>query len=335
MLKLPAFALSRVPNTVQAGLTEALDDVRRWTSSLPKESLFYVNQEVTVRRPQDLPPDVPKSAEIMLADVFFDVHSIFANLCLVKSWRLDQLADGLVASLASWNLTVAAPVARSLVETAAAFAVETRELNGVWAATKARPASTPPEAMGLRKELFEGSIQMGWGTRLPAITKGSPRLQRKNVLTLLKKATSILGCESLERDYDTLCDAVHPSWGSNECFWSESGLADNKLPQMRVLLSRQALGWLAHGDDEVKPGSPLSEVIFRTSELELRTIVSDLRSFDRLCRDLCLTARVYRLGDIKYWGVVQPTGPYDQCSCGSGSKTKFCRHEFGDGGPLT
>lgn len=111
-------------------------------------------------------------------------------------------------------------------------------------------------------------------------------------------------------------------------FWSESGLATD-LPQMRVLIGSDAVGWLGAGDGEIKNGSPLPEVLVSCGAWSLQELAADLPSFNQVCRDICLTARVYLLSNLDYWGIAQPTSTYELCACSSGRKTRFCPHEFG------
>lgn len=274
---------------------------------------------------------LPKNRRIHLitADVLFDIHSLLTAQCLLKSWRVSQLADGLTTALSQWNLTVAATIARALVETACAWTIESRGITSEWTGLKRGVVNSAEDAMRVRKRLIAASAQVAWGTRLSDALKRSQKVQRTNVLTLIQKAEKQCTRPHLFEDYEILCDAVHPSWGASECFWSETGLAA-ELRQMRVLIRSDAVGWLGATDDTpVKAGSALAEVLISCSAWALETLAKDLPSFDQVCRDLCLTARVYLLSNLDYWQIVRPTGTYEMCACGSGRKTRFCPHEFG------
>ena len=329
-VEFPESVRTRLPADLMVKLSQAVASARDWVMPLPQQSLFYFNEIVNIRRRCDLARGI-RHRDVMFADVFFDVHSMLSTLCLVKSWRLEQLTDGLVFSLGSWNLSVGASMARCLVELASSWAIEAREAANLWRELKQRKIENEDEAMSVRSELKKGTLQMGIGTRLPSILKSGSGPERKNVLTFVDRAESVLERPGLRADYDVLCDAVHPSWGSNECFWRESGRGKELSAQLRVLVSKEAIGWVDACDrDAIRPGSPLAYVVLKASEWALRTLVTELRSFDRLCRDLCLTARIHRLADLTYWGVVAPKAPYEACSCGSGEKTTFCPHTFGD-----
>jgi hypothetical protein len=325
---LPENIKSHLPEHLVTELFQAIDDAKLWSSKLPEQSMFYLNKVVTIRRPIDIPPEV-RHRDIILADVFFDVHSMLSTLVLLKSWRLGQLAAGLANAVQSWNLSVGASIARALLETASAWGVESRDLARAWAAVKSRRIATEDEAMKGRSQMMRASMQMCWGTRIQTIHKDNAAIRRTNVLTLVAKAAKLLDHASLEHEYEILCDAVHPSWGSNECFWHEAGECPEP-PQSRVLVSKDAVGWIDTRDTaQVRPGSPVAGIIIETSAWAIRTMLADLFAFERMCRDLCLSARVYLLPSLNYWGVVVPTAEHEPCACGSGNLTKSCPHSFG------
>jgi hypothetical protein len=182
--------------------------------------------------------------------------------------------------------------------------------------------------MEVRRELYRASVQIIWGTRLPDMVKTYKITQRTNVLTLVQKAAKLLNEPNLRSDYEILCDAVHPSWGADECFWDELG----ELPEFyrrRYLLSRDAIGQAGIVDTgNVRRGSPLSGVILSNAAFAIRRLATDLREFEFFTHDLCLTGRVHILSNLDYWGIVRPTGSYDLCACGSGKKSRFCKHNF-------
>jgi hypothetical protein len=308
----------------------AIDEVSSWIAPLPGDSLFYVNTEVSFVPVKKLPTGVSLK-ELRLGEIFFDIHSIWTSQCLLKSWRLAQLVQSLSISLSSWNLTTAAMVARALVETASAFYFECNSLIEQWESLKGNPVQTDSDALKIRHQLYNESRQFAWASRIPAIEKMSPELKRKNVVTFVEKAGKKLGRENLKEEYDVLCDAVHPSWGASECFWIESGQAIDLPQQLRVLLSFEAIGQIDVKDiNPIRPGSSLTGVIFPSGTWAIDTLTTSLKKFDRLCKDLCLTAHIYRFHNLHYWGIVHPTSNYEPCACGSGRKTRFCRHEFGD-----
>jgi len=308
-------------------LQEAIGQLEDWVSTLPKESRYYLNMTIPNRHPP-FGSNVSK-LELNIADAFFDLHSSLAGQCLIKSWRAAQLVDGLENALSTWNLTMAAMAARALVETASAWSIESNEFAALWMATKAKRLRTFTDISNVRHDLFVASMQMSVGTRLPHIAKDSKMLQRTNILTLVQKAAKAQDrYQTLWQDYEILCDAVHPSWGSSECFWAEAGFDD--VNQYRVLLSRSAVGQLSSDDAEtVRPGSGLFRVILSTASWACLKLTADLQRFHRMCCDMCLTSRIFIFGGQDYWGIVSPRQPDEACACGSGAATRDCRHVFG------
>ncbi len=320
-----------VPLDACSKLETSLDRLHRWTSSLPSNSCFYQNQRPTIfGQPYQFLS--AKRVETALPQIFFDLHSALAGFCLTRGWRADQLAEGLIHSLSTWNISLAASAARSLVETAASFAIETGAIADQWSEARSTVPARLDDALAMRTGLFQLVLDGMWSTRIQSFLEVAPRLQRKNVLTFIKKSEKRFGQVGLSERYEVLCDAVHPSFGSAECFWEEVGVREDrpgygqKRPrQLRVLLNKRAVGkW----GEEIK-GSELPRVIFECSSWGLDRLDSDLRRLEVLCRDVSLTCRIYELAELDYWGVAKPSGKYDPCACGSGLKTRLCRHEFG------
>src|ERR1039458_8925371 len=178
-----AIAKQLQPNAL-IPLETALGQLSKWTSNLPPRSKFYSNQRVTVHDGPTLRRSRAKVESVVTADVLFDIHSLFAAQCLLKSWRSAQLADGLAAALGSWNLTVAAAVVRSLVETASAWAIESREVAAVWRKLKCTSVRSVEDAMRVRGELYQATKQLAWGTRLSRTLRASEKFIRERRLSL-------------------------------------------------------------------------------------------------------------------------------------------------------
>jgi hypothetical protein len=327
-IELPADVRALIPKKLLAGCEAAVSLTSRWCESLPRESAVYLNSDVPIRVPPRYGPRIGQR-ELNLADTFYDVHSMMTGLLLTKSWRAGQLAEGLRSGLQNWNLTSCALVTRALVESASSWWIEGGEVEATWKKQKALPMRRMEDALRVRQALVKATRQPSYGTRLPPHIQ-HPDLKRVNVLTFIKQTEQRLPRPGLMADYDVLCDAVHPSWGSNELFWREFGL-NEELRQYRVLLQYHSPGHISTEDSlEIRPGSVLSRVILTESTWALSRLVADLVRFQGLCNDVCLTGGVHILSDRKYWGAVSPTGLYEPCACGSGEKTKFCRHLFGE-----
>jgi hypothetical protein len=222
-LSIPERIRKQVRADALGDLENAVNELSNWTSKLPSDSLFYLNDRVTIHS-IDSVSNGASPIDIITADILFDIHSFFSSQCLLKSWRADQLSKSLAYALENWNLTMAAAAARALVETASAWTIESREVISVWASLKKKKIKTPNDIMVVRDGLLRATTQLAWATRISAITsKSGKALQRTNVLTLVQKAAKHSMRPQLLEEYEILCDAVHPSWGAGECFWREAG----------------------------------------------------------------------------------------------------------------
>jgi hypothetical protein len=327
-LEIPNFVSGSLPDDALKSAQVAVGRLRDWASTVPEQSKFYMN-----KRPNFMafaPPGIrSQRLDLNVASAFFDVHSVLAGQCIVKTWRASQLVEGLAWACGHWNITMAAASARALVETASAWFIESTEIIDLWKSIKGKKVAELADVHRARNELYAATTQMFAGTRLTSMLKVSKDFQRTNILTLIKKATNRLDRQDLWDKYEALCDSVHPSWGSSECFWQEVGL-NEQLNQMRVLLNKRCAG--EPGDPAgppKKPGSGLGLIILESSSWACDRLLTDLMEFHRMCVDICLTCRIFDLPSMDYWQVVRPTGLYDPCACGSNKKTRFCHHKFG------
>lgn len=323
------------PDTCQRFNSACEDLYGKWLKQVPEASTCYFSKVVQLGMRPKVPSDISKE-DLLLARGLFDVHSAMAALLTVKSWRADQLVESLVSSLNDWNLSASAALVRALLETAAAFAVESDEIISVWNGLKTRRVKTVDELLAVRQDLFKASVQSFWGTRLSPILdqvkKGELKsnIQRTNILTLVQKACKRWGTPQLHDTYEVLCDAVHPSWGSGECFWSETGV-NERLRQMRIVLNKKARGKGVGvaGESKDSFGSELPRAIFIAGTWSIARLGADLQRFGQMVKDLCLTGKVFHLKELDYFGLVSPTDTYSRCACGSGAKSRFCNHTFG------
>jgi hypothetical protein len=320
----------RLPGAAVENLEIALSNMEEWTDALPKQSLFYLNEKVPLRK-APLPPRM--QFDVNVADGMYDIYSLLVSQLLTKSWRAKQLAEGVKMSLDGWNLTIAATAVRGLIETISAWFIESKEVAESWKILRLRKVKSIDDILDIRKSLFMSAFQMAWGTRLPSMVKGEhgKKLKRTSIQALIKKAEATMPRPGLYERYEILCDAVHPSWGSDELFWLEAGPADT-IPQVRCLLSLESVGQIdTNITTAITPGSPVSHVIFSEAAWALNFLLEAFRAYDSMCRDIFLTAKLYILSDLNFWGVIKPSDSYEPCACGSGKKTRFCPHEFGNG----
>jgi hypothetical protein len=328
LLCFPPSIAPRLPQDSIAKMGGALEGMWLWVDPIPDESVYYMNAELHILQTRQAIHGKRDLYREQMPQVFFDVHSMLVGTVVSKSWRASELATGLIWALNSWNLAVAATTARALVELAAAWNIESELFVDDWKKLRSTEIHSIEDFCKIRTAVYQQSKQMVWGTRLPSILGTAPQVQRTNILTLIEKASKRIEGLDLHASYDTLCDAVHPSWGSSECYWEELGISDEK--QLRVLLNKRAIGKMdASLEPGAKGGSLLPVVIIHASTWALEQVVSDLRRFMvSVCNDLCLSAEVHELANVKYWGQVYPTERYELCGCGSGQKSKFCEHSF-------
>ena len=107
------------------------------------------------------------------------------------------------------------------MENSAAFLVEAVQVKSSWETwMKESKIFTPESATEFRFNVIGKTVQFTMATRNPEFLKERPpetvrMLTRTNVLTLLDKIDSDSYEEDLKSIYDSLCDAVHPSFGAN------------------------------------------------------------------------------------------------------------------------
>ena len=134
-------------------------------------------------------------------------------------WKADQLTRMLCSSLNGNQLIVAATMARSLIEISAAFGHETNAIANIWKARKAEPAPDLESLCDFDVKARKIVCQILFGTKLKRDKTAESGVERTNILTLIDNACKELQTPGVRRLYDVLCDTVHPSIGSNRCFW--------------------------------------------------------------------------------------------------------------------
>jgi hypothetical protein len=216
------------------------------------------------------------------------------------------------------HLIVAATMARSLIETTAAFGCETNQTTELWKKRKRDPAPDVDSLVEFQQKANNLIGQILFGTKLKRDRVPETGIERTNILTLVDKAERLSDNPGLRRIYDVLCDTVHHSVGSNPCFWTQEPQSEDG-PIFEFVTARKATGVL----------SDLPVVTARGALWSLVWLDWRWNLFDRTRRDMCLTARIYAL-PASYYGIVRPGDPSGYCSCGSGQREEGCHHEFGE-----
>ena len=274
----------------------------------------------------------PKDTRKILLALYVEVHSRLISWWLTQAWRSEQLAR------ATWKLgdteqiVPAVVCARSLLETAAAFWVDCRKLSALWRAIKVETANQGPK-LAHWNDLTVQIWQMMWGgkfdNRVPDLPKMSEKLARTNVLGLIEKlqrATS----GTLQRDYQWLCNAAHPSIGNMLSF---------AAPMMAHSTGMNAFQWVAPFGMHIQRGEKrhaevtIPEAIARSAILAVNVLLETLDVALRIIDDVALTTGAPKRASFKYWRMVSQTSRSAPCPCRSGKKAKYCHHGWADEPP--
>jgi hypothetical protein len=219
-------------------------------------------------------------------------------------------------------MIVAATMSRSLIETSAAFGHESHEITKLWRERKARPAPDTDSLAAFYEAVQMRLAQILFGTKLKQDGEPITGIERTNILSLIDKAEKTAESPRIRKIYDLLCDTVHPSIGSNECFWSKRpwGNTTNPPPDpiATIELDRRALG--------IPSNIPFS--VGKGALWALLWLGQMWVHFERTRNDLCLTAKLYALPN-SYYGLIRPGRPENYCLCGSQQLLRDCNHEFG------
>ena len=134
-------------------------------------------------------------------------------------------------------------MARSLIETSASFGCETDAIATLWKERKSKPAPDLNSFSEFHEATLKVIGQILFGTKLKRDKEPETGIERTNILTLVDKAGKLSEYLGIGRLYDILCDTVHPSVGSNRCFWTEEPKSEHG-PLLQFVMSRHASGIL-------------------------------------------------------------------------------------------
>lgn len=247
------------------------------------------------------------------------LHSQLCAIAVQVLWKADQLVRALSTAFNAGDLVVAATMARSLMETAAAFGSESYAMSELWKARKGEAAPDLDSLVQFDQEAMKIVGQILFGTKLKQEKEPETGIERTNVLTLIDKAAKLSENTWVRRYYEILCDTVHPSIGSNRCFWTREPVAwEEGGPMSTFTASRHSPGLLGDLPFTIGMGA-----LWAAQWLGLMWCLDE-----RTRNDLCLTAKIYALPE-GYYGVVRPGDPSGYCRCGSAEPEETCNHEFG------
>jgi SEC-C motif len=219
----------------------------------------------------------------------------------------------------------AAACARSLIETAAAFWVDARKFGELWQSIKVRTAEYEPDVAHwheLRMQIW----RMMWGGRfddkVPDWKKWSELLPRTNVLGLIEKlqrATSDL----LQRDYQWLCNVVHPSVGNMFTFAAPMASHVSKTVALQYV-APFGIHFERNGRRHYE--NTVEEALARSAVLAVAVLHETLDAALRIVDDVALTTGAPAMASFSYWRMISQRSRNAPCPCRSGKKAKNCLH---------
>ena len=269
--------------------------------------------------------DPPKNVKKTLLSLYVSVHSRLVSWWLTNAWRSDQLAHATWKLGDSEQLIAAAACARSLLETAAAFWVDSRKLIELWRAVKVEAAEKGPKVEhwdDLTRQIFKMMWSSKFDNKVPEFAKLSESLSRTNVLGLIEKlqrATSV----PIWQDYEWLCNAVHPSIGTMLAYatpmlWHKTGTHGFQY----------VAPFATHivGSGGIHAETTIDEAIARSAVLSVAVVRQTLDATLRIIDDVALTTGAPVMASFKYWRMLSQKSRNTLCPCRSGRKVKNCRH---------
>jgi hypothetical protein len=314
-----------------ANVRQTIDEIRAATAN--DGSWFYITlKHDDENRVMAWPVADHTSRKKMVLSLYVEVHSRLVSWWLTNAWRSDQLARATWQLADSQQIVPAAACARSLLETAAAFWVESKKLGELWRSIKIQTAQDGPK----RQHLRDLSIQiwtMMWGgkfdNRVPDWVGWSKLLPRANVLGLIDKLTRATS-ELVQRDYQLLCNAVHPSVGNMLAF------AAPMLAHRTGTVAFQYVapfGTYIEKDGQKHAETTIEEALARSAVLAVAVLRETLDVTLRIVDDVALTTEAPTMASFRYWRMVTQKSRNVPCPCRSGKKTKNCPHAWTEQSP--
>jgi hypothetical protein len=227
-------------------------------------------------------------------------------------------------------LIAAAACARALLETAAAFWCDARELAVIW--SRVKQTATPNSALANYRDLAAWL----WSTQYAGkFDKGLADLAktwvvRTNVIGQVDKLSKAIPHRQVQDSYQYLCNTVHPSIGAT--FAMSSTMLTHRT-------GTHAYIWYApkpirHDDGGVEIAETMiPEAIVRSAVTAVRVLAKTLDESLRVVDDIALTTRAPRMAAFSYWRNVDVTTPKQLCPCRSGQLARKCPHHWGDPAP--
>ena len=256
-----------------------------------------------------------------------DLHTRLSGWWLTQLWRAVDLAGGAQTAISNWNILVAAACSRSLLEGAAAFALEAEAITDYWDVFKRAGTPTRSSAETFFETFNERIAKVMYASRLSAVKDKSPSFLSTNVLTYIKKLAKRTEDYDVMDVYEWLCDAVHPSFGSSTAYVIVNK-RHNTGTHVIQEFAHQPLPELAKTGFAVTP--TVAHAAADAVIVAGRLLLDGLAKVRWLIYDFGMTSEVAFNMRLDYYGRVSKPGRNERCPCGSGRKFKACVHRWGD-----
>ena len=279
----------------------------------------------------------PASASLGL---YVEIHSRLIAWWLTYAWRTSQL-HAAAGDLASADQAIpAASCARALLETAAAFWVDTRKFAEIWAAAKAagKPTMDAP-TVAIRQAFVNhlNEVQFGgkFNDKAPKAGEVFGHYPRGNVLTAIEKLAKRFPGD-LQTDYQWLCNTVHPSLGTALVF---------SAPPLRHETGTHVQRWFAGVPLRIESltSDPFDEKQFvdqsvfastaRACIAALQVLTESMDAALRVVDDIGLTSGAPALADFAYWRALAPGARNLPCPLPLGSESQELHSRVGQTDP--
>ena len=208
----------------------------------------------------------------------------------------------------------AATCARSLLETAAAFWTDSRTLSELWGAVKAETAEEGPKLKHWH-DLMMQIWRMTWGAKfedkVPDLAK-TYTLPRTNVLGLIEKLQRAT-TDTVQRDYQWLCNVAHPSIGGMLAFATPMMAHDTRTHAFQFVAP-----FTAHMEDSggiIHAETTINEAVARSATLAVTVLLDTLDAALRIIDDVALTTGAPTMASFRYWHMVSQKARNALCDC--------------------
>jgi hypothetical protein len=212
-----------------------------------------------------------------------------------------------------------------LLEGAAAFTVEGEDLLALWSAFKRRGVPDQAGLIAFRDQFNAKLLQAQLGSRLGEQSgKRVTPLKRTNVLTFLSTFSKRRGID-FSREYEWLCDAVHPSFGFGTAYVATQGVHPARTTFAADLARRTDTALTQSPKIEPTVAWAAADVL----ALAIREFLLEWPRIRWLIDDLGLTTGVAFTAQHQSAGRSSKPTKEAICPCGSGIPFGACSHSWG------